>query len=101
MARHFIGEPLTPAQTDFELGAMSRGEPGVPGAFDWRDERLEVARLERTWRSTRDDRGDTYLAKHWYALRLSDGRLAEIYFERHPKKAGAARWWLYAIEDEI
>lgn len=101
MARHFIGEAITPAEGDFELGAMSRGEPGLPQAFLWRDERLEIASLERTWRSNREDRGDIYLAKHWYALRLRDGRVAEIYFERHPKKANAARWWIYAIEGEI
>jgi len=43
------------------------------------------------------DRGETYLARHWYELALAGGRRAVVYFDRHARR-GQSRWWLYTIE---
>jgi hypothetical protein len=40
-----------------------------------------------------------YLARHWYALALADGREAVVYFDRKARR-GAAVWWLYTLADE-
>ena len=93
----FVSEALAASAETIDTGGLSRGEPPLPNAFDWRDERLEVREVLRTWRSTNTDRGDTYLARHWFELALADGRTAVVYFDRKAHR-GQARWWLYTIE---
>lgn len=93
----FISAPLVPAETYLATDALSRGEPPVPTAFAYAGETLYVATIVRSWRSTNTDRGDTYLARHWYACDLRDGRTAVVYFNRKAKP-GRPRWWLYTLE---
>lgn len=50
----------------------------------------------RSWRSTNTDRGDTYLARHWYELTLIDGRTAVVYYDRKARR-GKPAWWLYTL----
>ena len=64
----FISEVLGAAAERIENGALSRGEPALPARFSWRTESLAVREVVRTWRSTNTDRGDTYLARHWYEV---------------------------------
>ena len=92
MTKQFVSEPLT--ATD---AAGDAHEPKLPAAFRWRDETLEVKFLIKTWRSTKEDRGDVYLKRHWFEFASVDGRIATVYFDRASKR-GAPRWWLYAIE---
>jgi hypothetical protein len=91
----FVSEALVPAG-DFEADPLERGEPGLPPAFVWRGAELRVAELRRTWRSTKTDRGDVYLKRHWFEVLLADGRTAVVYFERQARR-GAPRWWLYTL----
>jgi len=96
----FVSEPLRVADAEYVTSAaLSQAEPPVPRRFRWRSEGLEIADITGTRRSTKDDRGDTYLAKHWYEVRLADGRDAVIYFDRKVKP-GTARWWLYSISSD-
>lgn len=95
----FVSEALTASHECADTGGLSRGEPPLPKEFGWREERLVVRDVVRTWRSTNTDRGDTYLARHWYEVALEDGRVAEIYFDRKSRR-GEARWWLYTISGE-
>jgi len=92
----FVSEALTASAETIDTGGLGRGEPPLPKDFAWRDERLAVREVVRTWRSTTTDRGDTYLARHWYELALADGRIAVVYFDRKAHR-GQARWWLYTI----
>jgi hypothetical protein len=71
-------------------------EPPVPAAFRWHDETLRVSEIVRSWRSTNVDRGDTYLARHWYELVTLDGRHAVVYYDRKALR-NRPRWWLYTI----
>jgi hypothetical protein len=92
----FVSEPLTASHESVDTGALSRGEPLLPKEFGWHDERLEVRDVVRTWRSTHTDRGDTYLARHWFEVALADGRVAVVYFDRKSRR-DQPRWWLYTL----
>lgn len=78
---------------------MVQGEPGLPSAFEWRAETLEIKAVLKVWRSTKEDRGDNYLARHWYEIETTDGRHCTIYFDRQAK-AGKHRWWLYTVSPD-
>jgi hypothetical protein len=93
---HFVSEPIEPAPDAFDPITMSHGEPALPSEFRWRDQRLVIADVLRTWRSTKMDRGDSYLARHWFEIRTADERTAVVYFDRQAR-ARAPRWWLYTI----
>ena len=75
---------------------MSHGEPSLPPAFDWNGEELVVREVHKTWRSLKDDRGDTYLKRHWFEFETADGRTAVVYFDRGARR-GQPRWWLYTL----
>lgn len=96
MGAQFVSEAITPEADSFDASPLGRGEPALPAAFAWRGERLPVERILRQWRSTKDDRGDTYLKRHWYEFETTAGRRAVVYFERHARR-NEARWWLYTI----
>jgi hypothetical protein len=93
----FIGKPLIPEGAP-DVSTLSRGEPSLPPAFRFGNERIEVHAVRRNWRSTRDDRGDAYVKKHWFEFETNDGRVAVVYFDRGARKA-TNRWWLYSVED--
>ena len=92
----FASEPLEPAGDALETGAHGRGEPALPSAFTRHGERLTIASVWRTWRSTKSDRGDDYLARFWYEVTLDDGRTAVIYFDRKARRT-QPHWWLYTL----
>jgi hypothetical protein len=94
----FVSEALAPSAEFCDSPALSQGEPPLPQRFRWRGAELVVAEVRRTWRSTNTDRGDTYLARHWYEAGLSDGRVAVVYFDRKAR-SGAPRWWLYTVSE--
>ncbi len=95
----FISESLEPEAGSFDTAAMARGEPSLPPAFGWRSERIVVDAIRRTWRSTKVDRGDVYLARHWFEFTTPDGRVAIVYFDRQARR-GAARWTLYSFSGD-
>lgn len=98
MPKHLISEAVKAASESFDPETMSHGEPALPAAFRWRGEVLAIRRTARTWKSTKTDRGDVYVKRHWYEVELDDGRRATLYFERQAKR-GQPRWWLYTIAD--
>jgi hypothetical protein len=57
---------------------------------------LEVKTIVKLWRTTKEDRGDVYLKRHWFEFATADGRTALVYFDRAAKRGGH-RWWLYSI----
>lgn len=93
----FVSEAIAPGDDYVQSAALSAGEPPLPRRFFWHDAELVIENVVRTWRSTNTDRGDTYLARHWFEIRTIDERVAVIYFDRKAKRGGA-RWWLYSID---
>ena len=101
--REFVSEPLTPDAGSGSLAAMAQGEPGLPRAFTWRGTRYELARVDATWKGHGEDRGDTYVRKHWYDIVTTSGLRLRVYFDRNPGRGGSqrSRWWVYSVEGEI
>jgi hypothetical protein len=95
----FVGEALVPAAMYLPSPALSRGEPPLPASFVWKTVELPVHEILRTWRSTKTDRGDDYLAKLWYEFKTSGDHVAVVYFDRKARP-GRARWWLYSISGD-
>jgi phosphoribosylglycinamide formyltransferase-1 len=95
--RRFVSEPIEPSGAHFVTPATGM-EPPLPATFLWRGRTLEIASIVRTWRSTKTDRGDAYLKRHWFEVVMSDGARAQLYFDRETRRGGD-RWWLYTIDD--
>ena len=94
----FIAKPIVPESSAVDADGHGRMEPAPPAAFRFGEERLAVARVVRSWRSNRSDRGDVYLKKHWFEIELDDGRVAVVYFDRSARR-DSPRWWLYTLDE--
>ncbi len=109
IGEEFVSEPIKPVAGTFEPDAMTRGEPGLPGRFIWRDKEYEVADVLEVWKELgpcKSGGPEKYLRKHWFRIRTVNGLIMTIYFERQPraKSQSKMRWWLYTVigkeEDE-
>jgi len=101
----FVSEPIKPVAGTFDAGGMTRGEPGLPQRFVWRDKEYTLAAVLEVWKEDgpcRSGGGEMYLRKHWYKIQTEQGPRMTIYFERQArsKRHSKARWWLYTIERE-
>lgn len=104
MAEQFVSEPISPVAGSFDPAAMSRGEPGLPSGFVWRDKQYDVAEVIQAWKESgpcRSGGGEQYLRKHWWNIRTGNGEEMTIYFERQArsKRQSKKRWWLYTIDE--
>lgn len=95
--RKFVSRPLVPVGDEF-VTAVTGSEPPVPRAFLWESRTLVISGVLRTWRTTKADRGDNYLKRHWFELETADGQKIEIYYDREGRR-GSSRWWLYTIDE--
>jgi hypothetical protein len=100
LKRQFVSEPITPEPGTGSIGAMSSGEPGLPRSFTWRDRRYEIASVASSWKGFGEDRGDTYVRRHWYEVLTACGVRMRLYFDRNAGRSGSkrGRWWLYWVE---
>jgi hypothetical protein len=102
MDEDFISESIKPVAGTFNLAAMARGEPGLPGRFLWRRKEYAVADVLEVWKEDgpcRSGSPEMYLRKHWYKIRTADGLIMTLYFERQARSKGQQkiRWWLYTV----
>jgi hypothetical protein len=104
MATSFVSEPIVPVAGTFDAAGMSRGEPGLPGKFHWRGKEIIVAQQLERWKDHGDCRhgsGERYVRRHGYRVRIGDGSILRLYFQRsvgRGKLSPRARWWLHSIE---
>lgn len=100
MPSRFVSEPLRPVEGTIDATGMTRGEPGLPGRFVWGDREVEVARVLEAWKTTAEDRGETYVRRHWWRIVTPAGEQMKIYFERQAqsKAQRKLRWWLHSVE---
>ncbi|MCG8585180.1 MAG: DUF6504 family protein, partial [Pirellulales bacterium] len=83
--------------------AMTRGEPGLPGAFVWRGEEYRVEDVLGAWKEAdARDGNEKYVRKHWYRVRTAGNHIMTLYFMRHASSAKRRkeRWFLYSIESD-
>lgn len=97
-----ISEPITPAAGTMDVSAMTRGEPGLPRKFTWRDKECEVAEVLERWKDTGpcwSGSGERYVRKHWFRVRTTDGLVMKLYFERQARSKALRkkRWWLHSV----
>jgi phosphoribosylglycinamide formyltransferase-1 len=101
LPERFVSEPIEPLGGSFDMARMAVGGPGLPRAFAWRGETLEIATVVRTWRETgpcRHGSPEVYVRKHWFEVTTCAGAVLRLYFDRQPRGGrGAARWWLFSI----
>ena len=94
----FVSERITPEPGYFDIAPLARGEPAVPKAFVWRNQRFDVARTHGSKRSMGEDRGDAYIRRHYYDVETSDALRMSLYFERNPSdRTKRKAWWLYTV----
>ncbi|MHC4701438.1 MAG: DUF6504 family protein, partial [Planctomycetota bacterium] len=97
MSEEFVSEPIIPVAGTFDAAGMTRGEPGLPSRFLWRDREYEVADVLEAWKESgpcKSSGGEMYLRKHWFKIRTGSGLEMTIYFERQPrtKQQSKKRW---------
>lgn len=107
---HFIGEPI---EAIFHEPPALEKKPGCPDAFRWRGETYPVTELLEEWFDYRrrgrmarnmapehaavaSIRGSRGVGRFYFRVRVSDGRIFEIYYDRSPKDAGNQKgsWFL-------
>jgi hypothetical protein len=99
----FVSEPIQPVEGTFDPAGMTRGEPGLPKRFTWRDNEYTVSAVLEVWKEDgpcRSGSSEMYLRKHWFRVATEQGLEMTLYFERQPrsKRQGKARWWLYTVK---
>ncbi len=94
----FVSERITPEPGYFDIAPLARGEPAVPKAFVWRNQRFDVARTHGSKRTMGEDRGDAYIRRHYYDVETTDALRMSLYFERNPSdRTKRKAWWLYTL----
>jgi len=99
----FVSEGLTAVGDEFAL-PPAVGEPALPLHFNWRRRTHAVTAVLPRWKACGPDRthgsDERYLRRHWYALRMADGAVWTVYFQRQPgsRRTAKARWWLYGTQ---
>lgn len=104
MSEEFVSEPIIPVAGAFDAAGMTRGEPGLPARFTWREKEYAVADVLDAWKESgpcKSGGGEMYLRKHWFKIRTDDGLEMTVYFERQPrtKRQSKKRWWLYTVNN--
>ena len=99
----FVSEPIKPLQGTFDPAGMTRGEPGLPHRFLWRDKEYTVAEVLEAWKEDgpcKSASSEMYLRKHWFRVATEQGAEMTLYFQRQPrsKRQSKARWWLYTVK---
>ena len=104
-ARQFVSEALTPDAGTADVGAMARGEPGLPTGFTWRGSEYRVAGLIEKWKDhgpckSSSQSREMYLRRHWYKILTDPPMKMTIYCDRQAKdrKRPKSRWFVHTIE---
>ena len=97
----FVSELVLPERATSDVHAMSRGEPGLPRRFYWREHSFEVAQILNRWKTSSRDRGDLYLRRHWFEVVTTSGHRLKLYCQRQApdQRRAKSRWWLYTIRE--
>jgi hypothetical protein len=108
---HFIGEEV---EVTFDKAPVLSKSPSCPSAFTWREELYTVMEMLETWQDFRRRgrmgrnmapahafaaarRGSWGVGRFYFRVRVADGRIFELYFDRAPESAGDRKghWFLF------
>lgn len=98
----FIDEPI---EAIFDHPPALEKAPPCPSAFRWRDEIFPIQEMLAEWHDFRrrgrmgrnmqpahaaaaSNRGSWGVGRFYFRVRVKDGRIFEIYFDRAPKDVG-------------
>ena len=100
MTKRFVSEAIEPVVETCDTRRMAAGEPGLPRAFRWREEMVQVTTVLRSWRTTgpcTHGSPERYVRKHWYEVATADHGILTLYFDRQPRRSRReSRWWLFS-----
>jgi hypothetical protein len=105
---HFIDEEI---RVEFHQPPMLEKAPSCPQQFTWRGETFEIIELIEEWHDfrrrgprnmrpahlTRAEKvGSWGVGRYCFRVRVADGRVFELYFDRAPVSAGDRKghWFL-------
>ena len=107
----FISEPI---EAHFDQPPVLEKRPGCPDAFTWREERYPVAEKLAEWHDYRrrgnmavnmrpqhaaraSQRGSWGVGRDYFRVRVADGRIFEIYYDRAPEDVDHRKggWFLF------
>ncbi|HEY9088360.1 MAG TPA: DUF6504 family protein [Anaerolineaceae bacterium] len=113
----FIGEPI---QAVFDQPPLLEKRPPCPDGFTWREQIYRITELLEEWfdysrrgRMARNmapqhaavasSRGSLGVGRFYFRVRVMDGRIFEIYYDRAPKDAANRKgsWMLMGERSEI
>ena len=101
-SEEFVSEEMTPVAGTADAGAMSRGEPGIPGLFTWRGAEYSLVGVTESWKTSSPcshGSDEVYLRRHWYRILTDPPAVMTVYCQRQARnpKRPKARWWIYSI----
>jgi hypothetical protein len=110
MKARFIGEQIT---VEFDKLPFLEKSPNCPDRFVWRGESYDIVELQREWRAydrrgrmadnmkpshveMAAQRGSWGVGRFYFRVRVADGRVFELYYDRAPKDVDRRKgaWFL-------
>lgn len=107
----FIAEPII---AHFDQPPILEKKPGCPDRFTWREQEFRVAECLAEWfdyhrrgrmarnmspphAATAAQRGSWGVGQFYFRVRVQDGRIFDIYYDRAPKHADQRKgaWFIY------
>jgi hypothetical protein len=113
----FIGEAI---EAHFDRPPALEKKPGCPQALTWRGERYQIVEMLSEWRdyrrrghmainmrpehiATATRRGSWGVGRHYFRVRVENGRIFDLYYDRAPKDVDRRKgeWFLFRELKEV
>lgn len=114
---HFIDEPI---EVHFDNPPLLEKKPPCPQGFRWRSEEFHIAEMLAEWQDFRRRgrmarnmapehaqhaarAGSWGVGRYFFRVRVQDGRIFEIYYDRAPGNASQrkGKWYLFTEQRGI
>ena len=116
LSARFIDEPIEPR---FDLPPMLGKKPTCPQGFLWRNQEFRVLEMLAEWQDYRrrgrmarnmapehasraSHTGSWGVGRFFFRVRVQDGRVFELYYDRAPGNASQRKgnWYLFTIRQQ-
>jgi hypothetical protein len=111
LPEHFIGESI---EAGFNRAPLLEKKPGAPDFFIWRGQRFQRVETLQEWfdygrrgrmgqnmreahLSRAERKGSWGVGRFYFRVRIQDGRIFDLYYDRAPKDASdrTGSWYLW------